>query len=707
VINRRRFVQAAGAAGVAAFSLGDGLAFSTLPAAYAAEPAVVEPPLGIPFLHGYDAPAIKSWTSASDPYAKYLRSRVPVATRIPAFQPTQARPGLAGGPRMMSLANDYMEADNFVLAHKYGNAFQAYALRFWQYLDLMGSWHGLPVYGDHDAEEPRFGMINLPNPAWSDAAHRNGALSLGCWYWPRSEDFAQVLEQRADGSFPMADQLVSIARYFGFDGYFINQEAQITPEQAVLLHDFFAYLASISHESPERSDKSALHVQWYDSLTTAGTVRYQNEFNTVNSPWVLSDGERICDSIFLNYWWNDARMQRSHDYAVSLGLDPYEVVYSGTEGGLNNFSQPYDPRFVFPEGSPARTSWAILGSEFVWRIVPGDKATVEEQAAAYTYERQWWSGPAQDPSRTGRSLPPTGSDKLNPERWDGVAHYIVEKSVVGGYPFVTRFNPGTGLGCFVDGRAVSERPWFNIGTQDVLPTWQWWKSAGLDVDYDYANAWNGPASLRLSGALQAGVPLEAKLYKTKLEVSRSVTLAIRYRTGVAHAASNLRIGLVFEDAPDQTVWLAAGRARSAGWNEQRWPLGRYAGRTIATISAGLSSSEAVAGHTVWLGELALSREADCRLPRRPKGFRVEQAHFGDGTATAYLAWELEPRDVWYYDLFRVWDGGREWLGRTYDEVFVVPGLTRQGTEPVTRLELVAVSTAGAPSPGARAAVRWS
>lgn len=285
--------------------------------------------------------------------------------------------------------------------------------------------------------------------------------------------------------------------------------------------------------------------------------------------------------------------------------------------------------------------------------------------------------------------------------------YDVEKSVVGGYPFVTRFNTGTGLGCFVDGGRVSGRPWFNIGVQDVLPTWQWWKTAGLDVDYDYASAWNGPASLRLSGALEPGVPLEAKLYKTKLEVASDVTLSVRYRTGVAHAASNLRLGLAFEDAPGEITWLAAGRTGGAGWNVRHWRLGPYAGRTIAAVSAGLSSPDAVASHTVWLGELVLERESDREAPKRPTGFRVEQAHFGDGTATAYLAWELETRDVWYYDLFRVWDGGREWLGRTYDEVFVVPGLTRRGTEPVTGLELIAVSRAGVPSPGARAALRWS
>jgi endo-beta-N-acetylglucosaminidase D len=155
-------------------------------------------------------------------------------------------------------------------------------------------------------------------------------------------------------------------------------------------------------------------------------------------------------------------MQRSHDYAGSLGLDPYETVFAGTEAGGNNFSQPYDPRWVFPEGGEPLLSWATLGAEMVWSIVPGTKDTVETQQPVYTYERQYWSGPRQDPSQSGRSLPPTGTDNLNPERWDGVAHYIVEKSVAGSYPFLTRFNTGTGQRFFIDGSPSGQRAWYNI-----------------------------------------------------------------------------------------------------------------------------------------------------------------------------------------------------------------------------------------------------
>ncbi|WP_020576473.1 endo-beta-N-acetylglucosaminidase [Actinopolymorpha alba] len=735
-VDRRAFLRYVSAGAVGATALAAGT-----PSASAEAPPVVTgagplagltgtlaelSPMGLPFLHGYDAPAIKAWSPDTDPFAKYFRSRVPLARRIPTFAPTQAHPGLDDRPRLMTLANDYVEPGNFALAHRYGYHLQAYALRFWQYVDMFGSWHGLPVNGEYGKEDPRFGTINLPNPAWTDAAHRNGVKSLGCWFWPRPENFAEFVEKRPDGSFPVADKLVEMAAYFGFDGYFINQEAAITLEQTALLHELFSYLA--------RTAPPGFHVQWYDSLTMAGTVRYQNEFNATNSPWIVdADGTRVCSSIFLNYWWSQERLRRSHDHAVALGLDPYEVVFAGTEAGLNNFSQPYDPRWIFPEGEAGRTSWAFLGTEFPWRLAPGDKSTVEGQRAAYAFERQWWSGPKQDPAQTGRSLPPTGTDKGNPERWDGVAHTVVEKSVVGTFPFVTRFNAGTGEKFFVDGGLVAERPWFNIGIQDVLPTWQWWlRSADgapaerLTVDYDYTRAYDGGTSLAISGALAADDAVELRLYKTRLPVVPDVHLSLTYTTGRAGAASHLRVGLVFTDAPGRAVagdlhagdvpastpiWLDAGRTGLAGWNRQVWSLAPYAGRTIAAVYVGFHSPTAVDDYTVHLGEFRLERRGDAdRPPAKPRGFVVEDARVADGGATAFLAWELAPARVWYYDLFRLGgpggSGAREWVGRTYDEVYAVPGLERRAGETETVLELVAVSPGGAASPPARLAFRW-
>ena len=722
-IDRRRFLTMARAAGVAvgAAAVLGGKAFA---AAAGATPSVPELPAGVPSLHGYDAPAIKAWTPETDPFAKYFRSRVPLAKRIPTFAPTQANPHLTPTPQLLSLSNDYVEPNNKFVMHPYGDSFDAYALRFWQYLDTFASWHGLPLFGQISAPDPHFGVINLPNPTWTDAAHGNGVLSLGGWFWPRDPDeFAPLVERRPDGSFPVADKLIEMAAYFGFDGYFINQENQFTPIDpalALLLQDMLGYLT--------RTAPKGFYVQWYDAMLLDGVVDYQNEFNAKNSPWIIDSGKRICDSIFLNYDWSQQRLQNSHDHATSLGLDPLRAVFAGTELSMNMFSQPEDPRWIFPQGKPARTSWALFGSDFPFTLATGDKNTVEGQRQAYVYERQLWSGPRQNPAHAGRSLPPTGTDNANPKRWDGVAYSIVEKSTIGDYPFVTRFNTGTGQKFYLGGKIASERPWFNIAIQEALPTWQWWVRKadgsayqGLAIDYDYDLAYDGGTSLVVSGALAANTVVELRLFKTWLPVHKHVELNLTYTTGTKRAESHLRIGLTFADKPTEVTWLEVGTSNSAGWNQHHQSLSRYAGRTIAALSLGFRSATNVNDYEIHIGTLSLQSDDRNETPRKPSGFVVDGTHVEANTATVYLSWVLSRDDVAYYDLFRAASGAnamgsapdgygepaREWVGRIFGDAFIVPDVKRHGSETETSIELVAVSPLGATSPPARTTFTWT
>ncbi len=655
-------------------------------------------------MHGYSAPQIKSWSPETDAYAPYLRAHVPLAERIPAFEPTQARRGLDARPKLMSLANDYVQPGAATEGYKHGPGFEAYALRFWQYPDLYASWHGLPLDGEHDADEPQYGILNLPNPGYTEAAHRNGVLSLGCWFWPRPEDFGEVVEQRADGSFPMVDKLIEMAEYFGFDGYFINQEAQIPVEQAELLMEFFVYFAE---QAPD-----GFHLQWYDSLTVDGQISYENEFNEVNSPWIASDdGARICDSIFLNYWWNEQRVRNSHEHALALGLDPYEVVYTGQEIGKDRFAQPYDPRHIFPEDDEPRTSWAFLGAEMVWYTVEGDKDTVDGQAGVYERERHLWTGPLQDPSRTGR-LDEPGDDLLDPSGWDGTAHNIVEKSVIGALPFVTGFCAGTGTGFFVDGKQVSDQPWFNIGIQDVLPTWQWWVRDDDDepldavtVDYDYSTAYDGGNSLLLAGELAAGQSAIVRLYKTALPVERTTALDVVHDIADGVEAE---IGLAFEDAPEQWEWLSlTGGARNLTdqWSKSGHSLAPWAGRTIAAISVAVRAGDAdVSDLAVRLGRLSVADRRPSK-PGMPSGLAVDHVARDGDVASVYLQWSpAEKAD--YYDLFHGKGTDRTWVGRTHGEVFCVSALEVPDGADRSPIDVVAVTADGRRSAPARTWLDW-
>ena len=77
-----------------------------------------------------------------------------------------------------------------------------------------------------------------------------------------------------------------------------------------------------------------------------------------------------------------------------------------------------------------------------------------------------------------------------------------------------------------------------------------------------------------------------------------------------------------------------------------------------------------------------------------------------GSATAFFSWQFNGPDVWYYDLFQIGDGGRQWIGRTYDENYVVPGLTRQSNGSMLIFEIVAVAPDGSRSAPAQAIAHW-
>ncbi|MFD4258124.1 twin-arginine translocation signal domain-containing protein [Streptomyces sp. NPDC058534] len=706
-MDRRTFIGMLGAAGVTIGLTGPVGPFRA-PAHAAVDPAPGRAPHQ-PYMHGYNAASLKSWSPRTDRWAKYFRSRVPLATRIAPFAATQANPDLATGPQLMNLSYDY--DNSFFTAYKYDDVFARRLLRFWQYTDLYGSWHGMPVAGS-PTDEPEHGVVNMPNPAYTDAAHRNGAKSLGCWFWPRGGEFSDYLEQRADGSFPVADKLIEMAGYFGFDGYFINQEAETAPADAAKLMEMLKYLRT---QAPE-----GFHIQWYDTIMVDGELDYQDQLNGKNAPWIQDGDTPVSNSLFANYWIpDDAQVETSRTTAKKLGLDPYEAVFHGTENEKYGYNPPFDTRLIFPEGEPARTSWALFGSHFAWDRYP-DRDNPDAQPAVFQRERRYWSGPNEDPTRTGRTeyVPWPHEDDGKPrdadnhKKWDGVARYITERSVIGSFPFATRFNTGHGRSFFLDGRLASEREWNNASIQDLLPTWQFWTRSGgsgdpLTADYDYTRAYDGGSSLRISGELGPQNPTTVRLFKTALKVTDGERLSVTFTTGRAGADSGLEVGLIFADSPEHYVWLPAGRTRGKGWTTATRRLDRFHGRTIAAIGVRVSSASRGA-YSLNIGELALLGGDRGSRPKTPSHFTVDAAHVAGDSAEVFLSWRLEKRDVWYYDVYReLPDGRREAVGRVYDEVYYVKSLARSGSESSTRLQLVAVAPDGTRSTPATAKVRWS
>ncbi|MDK8183593.1 carbohydrate-binding protein [Paenibacillus sp. UMB4589-SE434] len=651
-----------------------------------------------PFLHGYNAKQMKEWTPESDPYAKYMRSRVPLAQRIQPFQPTQAHPELTTTAQVMNLSADY-DKEEWFEGYRYNDSFSRNVLKNWQYQDIYASWHGLPIAGSPTEEGRRdYGVVNIPNPAYTDAAHRNGVISLGGWFWPRNINFAELVEKTPDGKFPVADKMIEMAKYFGFDGYFINQEATISKAHADLLMEMLKYMRA-----------QGMYLSWYDSLTIDGKISYVNGFNEKNSPWLKDerDGKRANDSIFMNYAYTPEGLESSADHARKLGIDPYASVFAGIENDKFRFDRGLELEAIFRNDAArsARTSVALFGTDMVWNKGP-NPFDLNTQSYVEQREQAYWSGPLGNPAESGRAV---GTEY---ESWPGIAHYISERSVVGSYPFVTRFNNGHGLDFFMNGQKSSDAEWNNMAAQDILPTWQWWtKSAGkaLAAGYDYTTAWNGGSSLKIEGTLNKNNATDIHLYKTDLPVTKDVQLSVTYKAnGNVQQGAAIQALLSFKDDPKHPVAVNLNGGLSEQWSTATADLKSFEGRTIAAISLRVSSqSNEDALFKANIGELKLTNKKTAQAPAAPTGFQVEKAMFDDQQAAMYVKWAFNDKqqDVWYYDLMRVVNGKRESIGRIYDEVYYLKSLPRSNETDV-KLELSAVGKDGTASAPQTISWKW-
>ena len=175
--------------------------------AYAAHESLM--PIGPSF----SVATLLEWTPESDPDARYSRASIPMANREGGFV---VNPKANPEAKLMlcSLAN----SSHDTTSSQGTENFMSWSFNYWQYTDSFVYWSG--------SEE---GLICCPTGEFTDAAHTNGVpvvATLG-FPWGSGSGYAEEVDafcQKAeDGSFPVADKLLEVMDYYGFDGYFFNQ----------------------------------------------------------------------------------------------------------------------------------------------------------------------------------------------------------------------------------------------------------------------------------------------------------------------------------------------------------------------------------------------------------------------------------------------------------------------------------------------------
>ena len=706
------------------------LAGDTLP--YTGESALAE---NEPTSHGYRAEDLLSWDPATDPDAELLRARVPLQNRIEAVVATQANPSLNPEVEYLNLAGDYGNA--FFGGTSYTNEFSEYCFNFWQYIDYYAPWHGqttatTPIeLWDADGERAgtsnwekrafEFGMMNLPNAAYTNAAHKNGVLSLGCIFLPRAYQSWRTLIQRDEnGGFPYADKLIELTKYYGFDGWFVNLEGSDSPsgDAKKELAAFLKYLR----------DEGGLYIQYYNA---GGSIDQQ----------MMDLG--AADSFFKDYGWSTSgaisEVEKYGIAAVHGGFEAGGARWSGS--GQGNYSK------LWSNGSVV-CSMATLGTDFVHAGIDEDfgnylemrRENDEFQWMTAIRERMWFTGGSGDPSKSGDEQKVGNAEVgVSTNRMPGISSIITERSVVSGDTFYTNFNTGHGLVYAIDGQVSNDHEWANISIQDILPTWQFWfetEGTALKAEYDYGtkykkaldaewnkgvvvedsttygefdfdlvNPYNGGSSLAVYGKVDAKNFMH--LYKTDLDVTGNTRLNITFKkTSTDNVAMSL--GVVFAkdiDAETDTYTVTelpieGTTAASEGWVTATVDLSAYAGQSIAMV--GLYFDGTAENYQMHLGQIKYLSGRSL-TPAAPTGLTVEKAY---DTNEMVVSWNLGEYDsVKQYNVYAVINGVEQYMGGIYDDIYYIKNV--YDAEGEVTIKVTAVGADGTESEAATAVYDYS
>ena len=617
---------------------------------------------------GHRLQDIRTWSPQTDPYARYLRAEVPLQPRIPHDPSTQAHPELDAKAQVMLMQGDY--GNSFFGNFRANDGFAHNVLNFWQYADYWSPWHGSatartpqslydPATSDWRTRNFEFGVVDIPNPAYTNAAHRNGVKSIATIYFDPAFRPGLTFKEAFDKDptsrgYIIAEKLVEMAKYFGYDGYFLNEEEGNLQDSR--FRPFMSYLTS-----------KGLYTQWYTN--TPGTWS--------SSKASLLDHGRIMNSVFLNYNWPGTQ-DRSVEAAKAEGYDPYQSLFFGVEANQAGFNGKHRSATELPSlyesrrnHSPKASVALFTPSDMYQRgladaVKPkgADKDVPLFQQDPYQWmvaerERMYFSGVTSNPKDTGahpgHSRPEVGV--ADSSSWVGAADFIPARSVIGGRQFHTDFNTGHGMRWYSAGDVSAAASWTDMDAQSILPSWQWWidtEGTRPSVDFDYGpsdrrkdvhgapvsllyhqvGAWCGGASLVVHGMMSKTTTL--RLFKTRLAMTADTSMPITFRKS-SKDHGTMKAALVFADDPGRVVTVdVPGSGVKGGWHTSTLRLGRFAGRTLTTL--GLQFAPAP-DYQMNVG--AISVRDGSGVPAAPSEVQLDTV-YDDGQAI--LSWHAAPFD---------------------------------------------------------------
>ena len=593
-----------------------------------------------PFASYWFPMELLSWSPFTDPDAPYNRSGIALKNKyVDSITVVNPNARVNEG-KVNPLSAFAPTSDN---PSQGSSNINYYSFSYWQYTDLLVFWGG-------SAGE---GIILAPNPTIIDAAHRNGVKVLGNVFFPPvvyGGQFQWVNDflQKSGNAFPVADKLIEVAEYYGFDGWFLNQEtAGGNSQTASTMRDFMIYF----------QENSDLEIEWYDAMTESGVVSWQNQLNSQND-WYFQWGDTlVSETMFLNFWWGAPGLSSSRTLAQSLNRSEYDL-FAGIDVEANGYNTSVNWSAPFPNGLPHVTSLGIYRPDWCYN-------SSTSLADYYNRSSIFWSGWNHDPSNTTTA-----------SSWKGFANYIPAFTPITEVPFATNFCTGQGFDFYINGEKLSypelsATGWNNLSLQDVLPTWRWIVQSGgtkLTPTFDFTDSYYGGNCLKISGDLTNDNLI--KLYKANCLVSSDTKIDITFKTGVV-GTTNMQVGLAFENDPNTFTYFDVGNTTTADWNIKTIDISSLSGQKIFVIALFFTGGFG-SGYEMKIGRLSIYN-GSIDVPNPPTNLYVENKVDEQNFVTLRLRWDHSTSQTYYYNVFRRnQDNSLTYLGGTANNAYFVP-----------------------------------
>lgn len=626
------------------------------------------------------------WNPKEDKDLEYNKSVVPLAKRVEKDKLTPSNNTQNKDFNVVALS--IMNGSTSGNPPNGLNKFASNTFSYWQYIDKLVYWGGSSGEG----------IIVPPSPDVIDSAHKNGVPVLGTVFFPttthggKAQWLNDFLQKDENGNFPMIDKLIEVCEVLGFDGWFINEEtgltvgendfidqsetaaegAKITKEHAELLQEFIR----------EFKKKSNLEIMWYDSITKDGKMDWQNALTDKNDYFLIDENkEKIADSMFLNFWWTNKSLadkellKASRDRAKELGLNPYDL-YAGIDVQANGTNTKVRWNLFQDEKGIPYTSLGLYAPSWTYFSSKDVDEFQNKESRLYVNEEG-------DPRK----------NNLDDTSFRGVSTYAIEKTVLNKLPFTTNFNLGNGYNYFINGSKVSSLDWNNRSLADVMPTYRWIidneGDNNLKAYIDYADAFYGGNSIKLTGKVFSGKATKIKLFNSDLTLESGVEF-----TTAVKSNSEITLSLILE-LEDGTMEEVMGNSKVGdSWTNVKFDIAKLYGKNIKSISYKIMSDKDVSNIKVNFGNISILDKSKVK-EASVSNVSIEDKVFeeDDSYAGVRISFDSDNKEnVSHYEIYKVDnDGKKMFLGATNKNKYFLNALPRDEKSNSTLFEVVPVS----------------